>query len=71
MRFSSTAHFDAIIIGGSYAGMSAALQLVRARRNVLVIDSGLPRNRNSLAAHGFIAREGLLRPRSPPRRARN
>lgn len=59
MRFSSTAHFDAIIIGGSYAGMSAALQLVRARRNVLVIDSGLPRNRNSLAAHGFIAREGL------------
>ena len=54
-----SAHFDAIIIGGSYAGMSAALQLVRARRNVLVIDSGLPRNRNSLAAHGFIAREGL------------
>lgn len=53
------AHFDVIIVGGSYAGMSAALQLVRARRRVLVIDTGLPRNRNSLAAHGFIAREGL------------
>ena len=52
-------HFDVIIVGGSYAGMSAALQLVRARRSVLVIDSGLPRNRNSLEAHGFIGREGM------------
>ncbi|WP_315386964.1 NAD(P)/FAD-dependent oxidoreductase [uncultured Stenotrophomonas sp.] len=59
MSSNSPQHFDAIIIGGSYAGMSAALQLVRARRKVLVIDSGQPRNRNSLAAHGFIAREGL------------
>ncbi|OEZ02406.1 MULTISPECIES: NAD(P)/FAD-dependent oxidoreductase [Stenotrophomonas] len=59
MSATPSPHLDAIIIGGSYAGMSAALQLVRARRNVLVIDSGLPRNRNSLAAHGFIAREGL------------
>ncbi|WP_312329024.1 NAD(P)/FAD-dependent oxidoreductase [Stenotrophomonas sp.] len=59
MSSDSPQHFDVVIIGGSYAGMSAALQLVRARRRVLVIDSGLPRNRNSLAAHGFIAREGL------------
>lgn len=59
MSSSPQQHFDVIIIGGSYAGMSAALQLVRARRRVLVIDTGLPRNRNSLAAHGFIAREGL------------
>ena len=29
---------DALIIGGSYAGLSAAQQLVRARRRVLVID---------------------------------
>ncbi|WP_102944778.1 NAD(P)/FAD-dependent oxidoreductase [Stenotrophomonas sp. VV52] len=59
MSSDSPQHFDVVIVGGSYAGMSAALQLVRARRKVLVIDSGLPRNRNSLAAHGFIAREGL------------
>ena len=33
---------DVIIIGGSYAGMAAALQLLRARRTVLVVDAGLP-----------------------------
>ena len=38
-------NFDAIIIGGSYAGLSAALQLARARRKVLVMDSGQRRNR--------------------------
>jgi len=31
---------DVIVIGGSYAGMAAALQPVRARRTVLVIDAG-------------------------------
>lgn len=51
--------FDVIIVGGSYAGMSAALQLVRARRSVLVIDSGTPRNRNAVVAHGFLGREGM------------
>ncbi len=51
--------FDVIIVGGSYAGMSAALQLLRARRSVLVIDAGTPRNRNALAAHGFLGREGM------------
>lgn len=50
---------DVIIIGGSYAGMSAALQLVRARRKVLIIDGGKPRNRNARVAHGFLGREGL------------
>ena len=51
--------YDVIIIGGSYAGMSAALQLVRARRKVLIIDGGTPRNRNARVAHGFLGREGL------------
>lgn len=51
--------YDVMIIGGSYAGMSAALQLVRARRNVLIIDGGKPRNRNARVAHGFLGREGL------------
>lgn len=50
--------FDAIIVGGSYAGMSAALQLARARRQVLVIDSGRPRNLSARHAHGFIGHDG-------------
>lgn len=49
---------DAIIIGGSFAGLSAALQLARARRGVLVIDSGLPRNRFAEHAHGFLGQDG-------------
>src|SRR5207249_2952045 len=35
---------DVIIIGGSFAGLAAALQLGRARRKVTVFDTGLPRN---------------------------
>lgn len=34
--------FEVIIVGGSYAGMAAALQLARARREVLVLDAGQP-----------------------------
>ncbi|GAW42354.1 Thioredoxin reductase [Brevundimonas sp. SH203] len=49
---------DALIIGGSYAGLSAALQLVRARRRVLVIDDGRPRNRFAARAHGVLANDG-------------
>lgn len=50
--------FDVIVVGGSYAGMSAALQLARASRRVLVIDSGAPRNEAALHAHGFLGQEG-------------
>ncbi|MBB5877279.1 MULTISPECIES: NAD(P)/FAD-dependent oxidoreductase [Xanthomonas] len=50
---------DAIIIGGSYSGMAAALQLVRARRNVLVIDAGERRNRFASHAHGFLGQDGV------------
>ncbi|MET0389080.1 MAG: NAD(P)/FAD-dependent oxidoreductase [Polyangiales bacterium] len=51
---------DVIIIGGSYAGLSAALQLGRARRDVLVLDAGKPRRRNRFAAHshGFLGQDG-------------
>lgn len=49
---------DAIVIGGSYAGMAAALQLARARRSVLVIDAGRRRNRFSGASHGFLGQDG-------------
>lgn len=49
---------DAIVIGGSFAGLSAAIQIARARRSVCVIDAGNPRNRFAAAAHGFFAQDG-------------
>lgn len=49
---------DAIIVGGSFAGLSAALQLARARRQVLVIDAGLPRNRFASESHGVLGHDG-------------
>ena len=51
-------NYDVVIIGGSYAGMSAGMQLARARRSVLVIDAGLRRNRYAAAAHGFLTQDG-------------
>lgn len=50
---------DFIVIGGSYAGMAAALQLVRARRSVLVIDAGQRRNRFARHSHGFLGSDGI------------
>ena len=50
--------YDAIIIGGSYAGLSAALQLARARRRILVVDAGQRRNRFAVNSHGFLTRDG-------------
>src|SRR5215217_3933386 len=50
---------DAIIIGGSYAGLNAAMQLARARRRVLVIDDRRPRNRFAARAHGVMGRDGM------------
>jgi thioredoxin reductase len=50
--------YDAIIIGGSYAGLSAALQLARARRRILVVDAGQRRNRYAANSHGFLTRDG-------------
>lgn len=51
-------NFDAIIIGGSYAGLSSAMALGRALRNVLIIDSGLPCNRQTPHSHNFITQDG-------------
>ncbi len=45
---------DVIVIGGGYAGMAATLQLLRARRSVLVVDAGLRRNRNASHSYGFL-----------------
>jgi thioredoxin reductase len=49
---------DVIIIGGSYAGLSAGLQLARARKRVLVVDAGLRRNRFADHSHGFLGQDG-------------
>jgi thioredoxin reductase len=49
---------DVAIVGGSYAGLSAALQLARARRSIVVIDAGLRRNRFAESSHGFLSRDG-------------
>ena len=50
--------FDVIVVGGSYAGLSAATQLARARRRVLVIDAGRRRNRHADRSHGFLTQDG-------------
>lgn len=52
--------FDVLIIGGSYAGLSAALTLGRSLRQVLVIDSGLPCNRFTPHSHNFITHDGAV-----------
>lgn len=49
---------DAIVIGGSFAGLSAALYIARACRSVCVIDGGRPRNRFAHASHGFFGQDG-------------
>jgi thioredoxin reductase len=51
-------NFDVIIVGGSYAGLSAAMALGRAIRKVLIIDSGLPCNRQTPHSHNFITQDG-------------
>lgn len=50
--------YDVIVIGGSYAGMAAALILARARRKVAVLDAGLRRNRFADASHGLLGQDG-------------
>ena len=51
--------YDVAIIGGGAAGLSAALVLSRARRKVLVVDAGAPRNAAALHMQGFLSRDGL------------
>ncbi|AGB42660.1 thioredoxin reductase [Mesorhizobium australicum WSM2073] len=50
--------YDLAVIGGSFAGLSAAMQAARARRTVLVIDAGQPRNRFAAHSHGFLGQDG-------------
>ena len=50
--------YDVVVIGGGAAGLSGALTLARARRKVLVIDSGSPRNAPAGHVHNYLGREG-------------
>lgn len=57
-RMKDNSIFDVIIVGGSYAGLSAAMALGRSLRNVLIIDSGFPCNRQTPHSHNFITQDG-------------
>jgi thioredoxin reductase len=51
-------HFDVIIVGGSYSGLAAGMALGRALRQVLIIDSGKPCNRQTPNSHNFLTQDG-------------
>lgn len=52
-------HCDVCVIGGSAAGLAAALQLGRQRRSVIVVDAAEPRNGPAAHMHGYLTREGM------------
>ena len=54
-----TATHDVAVVGGGAAGLSAALVLARARRRVVVIDGGAPRNAPAAHMQGFLSRDGM------------
>src|SRR5437764_3064373 len=51
--------YDVVVVGGGAAGLNGALMLARARRSVVVIDAGAPRNAPAAAVHGFLSRDGV------------
>ncbi|MBA4853801.1 NAD(P)/FAD-dependent oxidoreductase [Emticicia sp. BO119] len=55
---SNNQEFEVIVIGGSYAGLSAAMSLGRALRKVLVIDGGYPCNQQTPHSHNFLTQDG-------------
>ncbi|WP_329063167.1 NAD(P)/FAD-dependent oxidoreductase [Streptomyces sp. NBC_01429] len=57
-RLGTADRYDAVVIGGGAAGLSGALTLARARRSVLVIDEGRPRNAPASGIHGYLGLDG-------------
>src|SRR3954466_13760516 len=53
-----TETYDVAIVGGGARGLGAALVLGRARRRVLVVDAGAPRNAPAAHMQGFLSRDG-------------
>ena len=52
------ARYDVVVVGGGAAGLSGALALARARRSVLVVDGGQPRNAPAAHMHNYLSRDG-------------
>lgn len=53
------AGYDVVVVGGGAAGLNGALMLARARRSVVVVDGGEPRNAPASGVHGLLGREGM------------
>jgi thioredoxin reductase len=51
--------YDVLVVGGGAAGLTAALVLLRARRTVVLVDAGHPRNAPAAEVHGFLSRDGM------------
>jgi thioredoxin reductase len=58
MSVQNNKRYDAVVVGGGAAGLSAALALVRMRRSVLVVDSATPRNAPAAHMHNYLSRDG-------------
>jgi thioredoxin reductase len=56
---SAMSNYDVVVVGGGAAGLSAALVLSRARRRVLVLDAGYPRNAPATHMQGYLSRDGM------------
>lgn len=49
---------NGVVIGGSFAGLTAAFQLAPTGRDIAVVDPGAPRDRTSLSAYGVLGWDG-------------
>lgn len=59
MKTGADQPYDAAIVGGNFAGLQAALYLLRARRRVVLFDDGQHRNRFAAHSHGFLGHDGM------------